>query len=466
MAETTATIDDGLGGTDLLSGYQVGDGGALDESHDHAFDAEVGSVQLRITGLNTTETLVLYIDGVAVNLNDAIGMGLAEFDPGTTPYYVDASGNLASASDAPGPFVPAVIVLYGPMTSVTVQALAPSGTGDGVVYEFAADTTPAWEVLPDAADSLSGGDGNDLIDGESGNDDLAGDAGNDTLTGGAGDDTLNGGADRDVIYGGGGDLVDGGEAGDDYDTLIVNDVASITYGGGNGEAGTILFNDGATLAFQNIEAIIADGVTYTNADGIVHGTAGDDTMAPGYIDAQGDIIDGADGLDDTILGGDGNDLIDAGDGDDSVQGDAGNDTITGGAGNDTLSGGADRDTFAAGAGDVVDGGETGDDFDTLIVDGIQSITYGADNESGIITLGDGSTVTFSGIETIVEQGSTPDGLIWGTGGDELIGAGYIDANGDIIDNNDAILSNPGSDDDEIYALDGNDTIQSLSLIHI
>ena len=461
VAETTATIDDGLGGTDLLSGYQVGDGGALDESHDHAFDAEVGSVQLRITGLNTTETLVLYIDGVAVNLNDAIGMGLAEFDPGTTPYYVDASGNLASASDAPGPFVPAVIVLYGPMTSVTVQALAPSGTGDGVIYEFAADTTPAWEVLPDAADSLSGGDGNDLIDGGSGNDDLAGDAGNDTLTGGAGDDTLTGGADRDVIYGGGGDLVDGGEAGDDYDTLIVNDVASITYGGGNGEAGTILFNDGATLAFQNIEAIIADGVTYTNADGIVHGTAGDDTMAPGYIDAQGDIIDGADGLDDTILGGDGNDLIDAGDGDDSVQGDAGNDTITGGAGNDTLSGGADRDTFAAGAGDVVDGGETGDDFDTLIVDGIQSITYGADNESGIITLGDGSTVTFSGIETIVEQGSTPDGLIWGTGGDELIGAGYIDANGDIIDNNDAILSNPGSDDDEIYALDGNDTIQSL-----
>ena len=460
VATASDTVLDGLGGTETLSGYLIGDGAATGESHIHTFSTEVGSIQLRIIGLNTAETLVFTIDGVTLNLNDAIGMGLVQFDAGITPYYIDASGNLASGSDAPGPFLPATLTIFGPLTSLTVQDLAPGGTGDGVLYELSVDTTPAWEVLADGDDSLSGGDGNDLLYGGSGNDQLSGDAGNDSLDGGAGDDTLSGGADRDTFIGGAGDVVDGGEAGDDFDTLIVNDVASVTYGGGNDEAGTVYFNDGSTLTFQNIEQLIVDGVPTVLTDGIVQGTAGDDTMTPDYVDAQGDIIDGADGLNDVIQAGAGNDSIDAGDGNDSVSGEDGNDTITGGAGDDTLSGGADRDTFYAGAGDVIDGGETGDDFDTLVVDGIQSITYGADNESGTITLQGGGTVTFTGIETIHEAGSTPDGLIWGTSGDDLIGAGYIDANGDVIDNNDAILSNPGSNDDEIYAVEGNDTIQS------
>jgi hypothetical protein len=62
-----------------------------------------------------------------------------------------------------------------------------------------------------AANTLTGGSGNDFILGEGGNDTLSGGAGNDVLFGGTGNDTLTGGADNDVLIGGAGtDLLDGG----------------------------------------------------------------------------------------------------------------------------------------------------------------------------------------------------------------------------------------------------------------
>ncbi|NGM46659.1 hypothetical protein G5B31_14050 [Rhodobacter sp. SGA-6-6] len=447
------------GGTELAAGYRVGGGDTPHETHTHVFSADVGSVQLRLTGLNTAETLVIWVDGQPLDLNQAMALGLVEFASGTTSYYIDADGHLAAGADAPGPFQPAVLVIHGPMTSVSVENL--SSDSGGVFYELSVDTTPAWEVIPDDADSLSGGAGDDLIAGGSGDDTLAGDAGNDTLDGGDGADVLSGGGDRDLIHGGGGDVVDGGEEGDDHDTLVVNDVASFVYGGGNNESGTVTFNDGSTLTFQNIEVLVVDGVSHGTGDGVVQGTAGADTMLPGYTDANGDVIDGSDGPDDVIEAGDGADSVQAGDGDDTVRGGSGNDTLHGGAGANLLEGGDDRDVIHATGTDTVDGGEGGDDFDILVVDGIDSIAYGEDGESGVVTRSDGSTVAFTGIEQIQLAGATPDGLIWGTGGGDLIGAGYIDANGDVIDNNDAILSNPGSDDDEIYALGGNDAIHAL-----
>ena len=74
--------------------------------------------------------------------------------------------------------------------------------------------------------------------------------------------------------------------------------------------------------------------------GPVDGTNGDDVMLPGYVDAQNDTIDGADGD---------NDVICAKDGDDIVDGGAGNDAISGGRGNDVLVGGG-ADTFIGGSG--------------------------------------------------------------------------------------------------------------------
>src|SRR5690606_29273104 len=67
------------GGTELAAGYRVGGGDTPHETHTHVFSADVGSVQLRLTGLNTAETLVIWVDGQPLDLNQAMALGLVEF---------------------------------------------------------------------------------------------------------------------------------------------------------------------------------------------------------------------------------------------------------------------------------------------------------------------------------------------------------------------------------------------------
>ncbi len=93
----------------------------------------------------------------------------------------------------------------------------------------------------------------------------------------------------------------------------------------------------------------------TNAS--VDGTSGDDRIDRSFVDQDGDVItdEGQ-----TILAGDGNDLVKAGkgddlieggDGNDRLQGKRGNDTITDIAGNNRLNGNAGDDVLEAGDGD-------------------------------------------------------------------------------------------------------------------
>ena len=111
------------------------------------------------------------------------------------------------------------------------------------------------------------------------------------------------------------------------------------------------------------------------SNGIVEGTGSDDTMGIGFVDADGDIIDGGDGLDDNIQGSGGNDTINAGQGNDTIDGGSGSDTINGGGGDDTLTGGGGNDIFSeqSGAdtitdfnvgntGSIDDGNQTNNDF--------------------------------------------------------------------------------------------------------
>ncbi len=132
-------------------------------------------------------------------------------------------------------------------------------------------------------DGLYAGEGNDTVYGGTGNDYIVGDAdvdqlfggtgddtidggtGNDTLTGGDGADIMGGADDRDTFYGGIGDTIDGGEGGDDEDTLDLTGydpaLINIIYDAGNSENGTVQFLDGSggvsgTLSFSNIEHVI------------------------------------------------------------------------------------------------------------------------------------------------------------------------------------------------------------------
>ena len=90
----------------------------------------------------------------------------------------------------------------------------------------------------------------------------------------------------------------------------------------------------------------------------VDGTAGGDSMGPGYTDAQGDQITTGN---DYILGGDGNDTINADAGNDTVLGGAGNDVIDDWAGNDLVRAGSGNDRVELSAGNDTIFMEDGDD---------------------------------------------------------------------------------------------------------
>lgn len=460
VLENQETVSLPGGGTEQLTGYLVGDSTPSNEVHTHSFSDPVGSVQLRIVGLNSVETLIFTVDGQPLDLNAAISLGLVSFDPGTTPYFIAGNGNLASASDSAGPFEPATLTILGPLSTLAVQNLTATGDGNGTLYELSVDTNPATETLADGNDSLSGGAGDDVLDG------------------GSGDDTLDGGDDRDTFFGGSGDVVIGGEGGTDEDTLVLNadDVASITYGGGNNEAGTVTFVDGGTLVFSEIETIAFSGE--------VDGTAGDDLVGPGYIDAQGDEVDGSDGLNDTIYGHGGNDSILAGAGNDTVYGGTGSDTLDGGAGDDTLVGGSGSDLFVWSGAFGSDSVLGGADYDTIDLSGhpnAVSVVFTGPGAGTITDTVTGDVITFDGIEQLiltpqsdVVDATANDGYtyvqtlggndqITGSDGDDVFDDEIFGPNGQGNDTFDGAGGNDelwmGTDDDLAYGGTGNDLLE-------
>lgn len=236
---------------------------------------------------------------------------------------------------------------------------------------------PADPVPNNGMDTVFGGEGNDIIFGADDDDQLFGEEGNDTIDGEVDDDFIDGGIGDDSLLGGqGNDTILGGDGDDFID--------------GGGQADTVDGGEGS------------DTIIGGNGADVLNGGAGDD------------FIDGGTG-DDTLNGDDGDDFITGATGDDVIDGGAGNDTIDGGnGGNDIMSGGDDRDTFInVNAGEVVDGDEGGDDFDTLDLRGAApgggslNIVFDAGNpENGVVNFFDtngeaAGSLTFSNIENII-----------------------------------------------------------------
>jgi RTX calcium-binding nonapeptide repeat (4 copies) len=101
----------------------------------------------------------------------------------------------------------------------------------------------------------------------------------------------------------------------------------------------------------------------TNGDDVLDGTEGDDVITglggADILNGNGgnDILCGGDGYD-VLLGGDGDDLLLGGAGNDSLNGGGGTDRLLGQGGNDTLNGGGGNDQLSGGGGtDSCDGGE-------------------------------------------------------------------------------------------------------------
>lgn len=291
------------------------------------------------------------------------------------------------------------------------------GPGDDVMFGDAGDDTIFGG---DGSDRAHGGDGDDFIDTRGGGAAPLPDRGypgiypgdsnpfndRDTVFGGRGDDTILTGDDNDLIFGGDGDdLIDGGIDDDEIyggrgdDTLI----------GGEG-ADTIYGEDGDDVIYGGAGPDVPEAINIRDDQGDLRPDNGTDLLFGG---AGNDTIYGLDDAD-TLYGDDGDDLLDGGIDNDSIFGGAGNDTIIGGQGADTMFGGADRDLFLVnapgdGVGDVIDGSEDGDDFDTLDLrgSGPLRVTFAPDNpENGLVEFldRDGNPIgqlTFVNIENVI-----------------------------------------------------------------
>lgn len=232
-----------------------------------------------------------------------------------------------------------------------------------------------------------GNQGDDQITALGGSATLYGGQGNDFLTANGHDDFLQGNKGDDVLRGGTHDTILGGQG---------NDVIL----GGSGILDGNLGNDQVT------------------GSGLLLGEDGNDTLTG----------EGTPGSFDTMLGGNGNDLLtsnvigaasgasmDGGQGNDTIQGGQGQDTLTGGDGNDRLS-------DVGGQNQLLDGGE-GDNTITAS-GGSGTIVSGAGNDvisalhssHYIINAGAGDdTITGSGGPDVITGGAGANKFIFGAG---------------------------------------------------
>jgi len=200
-------------------------------------------------------------------------------------------------------------------------------------------------------------------------------------------------------------------------------------------------------------------ITGTNNGERLDGTKADDEI---YL-LGGDDTCVADFDNDTVYGGDGNDVIYArysgsvgDDGNDTFYGEGGDDTLWGGTGNDKLYGGIGNDKlYGQEDNDILDGGDGADDLNGG--DGNDSLLGGLENDS---LYGGNGNDTLDGGEGVdyLSGGDGNDSLSGGSGNDNLNGG----AADDLFyggDGDDTFFA--GSGNDKIWGGDGNDIIWAI-----
>ncbi len=272
--------------------------------------------------------------------NDAIGTGyygpdlfaLNAYDNARDTVQAGPGEDFIAASNDPGPGQNGNTLEGGPgADTITYQGdyrpatVSQDGVAnDGIIGNNATDNVTGFETIvgTTGADTLLGGGGAVVLDGFAGHDTLTGSSAPEQLLGGPGDDAMLGGGGDDLLIGGDGKDAMTGEAGDD----------------------TVSYADRATTVSVTLDALANDG---------------DPTVAGG---GEKDKVDA-----ETVVGGEGDDLLTGGGAADDLRGGPGADTIGGGAGSDVLDGGTGRDQLTSGAGsdrfEAVDG-----EADTLTCD--------------------------------------------------------------------------------------------------
>ncbi|XDZ66785.1 cadherin-like domain-containing protein [Alphaproteobacteria bacterium LSUCC0684] len=272
-------------------------------------------------------------------------------------------------------------------SDITAANSISGGAGDDII-----DGSHLTNLLFNGKHTFTGGDGDDyLIASQTKNTLLDGGRGRNILIGMGGDDSLASGSGQDVIDGGGGvdmyaSVAPGAatfgvdENGNHLDIAIRMDAAELKwrYDSYQGEwvqadGGS---NDGHVYDYTRLiydfpgDDETLDRITYLRnverfeISGI--GNAADRIVTTGnyddvFITGRGDDLIWAGGGDDRIKGGQGDDQLYGQDGDDTIEGKNGDDEIEGGAGDDMIKGGQGRDIIKGGKGnDIIATGSGGD----------------------------------------------------------------------------------------------------------
>ncbi|MBD3802757.1 MAG: Hint domain-containing protein [Thioclava sp.] len=390
------------------------------------YTGEVQNVAFRINDIDRSDSCDDHIDVVTLSALDADGNPVdititpsgnqTVTDNGDGTYTITA-GDQDTGYLGPDDAIGSVLVEIADPTAKITIAYANGGATDQkiTITDIQCETVPVFDGTGEPGDdSLDGGLGDDVIYGQGGNDTLAGREGNDDLYGGDGDDYLSGGAGDDTLHGGdGNDTLDAGQDGDTLygdagDDRLLGGPREDLLDGGEGNDTLI----GGNAADSMIGGAGNDSAEGNDGNDVIFGEDDDDWISGGN---GNDTLDG--GIDDdTLMGDAGDDSLLGGDGSDSLDGGTGSDTLLGGTGADYAFGGDDRDFFFVdapenGAGDTLDGGEGGDDWDTLDLRGagplrVDSYMTDPTTYAGTVSFldGDGNvtgTLAFSNMEQII-----------------------------------------------------------------
>ena len=401
-ANPNSSLDSILGGKGSKADYRLG------------FSNPVENVSFRINdvdGDGIVRVTALDADGNPITVNLTGGPNVTMLDTDSVAGADTADSNGGYADDS-APDYSVLVSIPGPVSQIIVEHSQDGPATSGIkLTDVYYDAYPA---VAEGDDTLTGGEGDDT---------LLGEYGDDVLTGGDGADVVMGGDGDDMIIGGtAGDVADGGAGGSDNDTLDLRDSGPLRVvdqtpdADGNSTSGRIEFLDPSSGAvtgemhFAEIENLLlptANGAPDTTPD-----TAS---------------VNSGDTVDIPVLA---------------------NDTDPE---NDTLS--------VIGATDGANGA-TVVNPDTPVSYTPDAGFIGTDTFEYQVTDGNGNTVTETVTVTVTDPTPAPDGIVSGTGGDDVIDLAYTgDPDGDRIDNNDAILGTPGSNEDIVRAGDGNDTVR-------
>ena len=332
-------------------------------------------------------------------------------------------------------------------------------------------------------DALYGGDGNDYLSASgvfymNGNSNNYLPSGNNILDGGAGNDSIySSGGNNDSLYGGDGNDMLWGESYARWDgnSYYIFSLANTLLNGVGGND-TILvssgINDSLIGGLGNDYISMSTSVTYGSGNNFLYLPAGNNYVDGGPGD---DTIQISAGNNDSIYGGDGNDVImltnswtgngngsyynflpagntymDGGAGNDTLQGADGNDVLCGAGGNDLLSGmaGADEYFFSGVFGQdtiMADSTNAQDriNFQGFSHDQISAARVGNDL---LLTLDAGNTVTIRSWRNSLEQFSFSDGY-------------YVLDDGLTWRLDEAFLREGGDGNDSLTGGFGNDTLR-------